>query len=348
MAKATRALVLCLLLGGCANFGYYAQMVGGQMQLMTSRRPISEIISDTATDPKLRQQLEQVSAIREFASHELALPKNGSYWAYADLGRPYVLWNVFAAPEFSVELQQWCFLFVGCVNYRGYFNKDNADRYAAKLRQEGADIYVGGVPAYSTLGYYNDPVLNTFLRFGDQEVARTIFHELAHQLVYAAGDSTFNESFATAVENEGMRRWLKQTARLEDLQNFETQQEHQAQIHRLVADSRNKLRAIYASTLASDAKRRAKSKVFEEMKQTYADLKSRWNGYGGYDKWFNLPMNNAILGSVALYTQWVPAFNALLEQEGGDLPHFYRRVAELAHLPLAKRSAALDHLMPSI
>jgi len=319
MLKLILATTLCLLVAGCTSIAYYAQAVEGQMKLMAGTRPIPEVVSDAATDPKLRQQLERVIAIREFASSDLALPNNGSYRSYADLGRPFVVWNVFAAPEFSVEPQQWCMLFVGCVNYRGYYDKNNANRFASGLSQEGMDTYVGGVSAYSTLGHFNDPVLNTFLRFGDEEVAHIIFHELAHQLVYADGDSAFNESFATTVENEGMRRWLAQSASPERLRDFEAQQERKAQFQRLVAGSRDKLRAIYASSLAPDAKRNAKMEVFTEMKRTYADLKAGWGGHGDYDRWFSQPLNNATLASVSLYTQWVPAFQALLEREGREL-----------------------------
>ena len=347
MLRLILATTLCLLVVGCTNIAYYAQAVEGQMRLMMSTRPISEVLNNAATDPGLRHQLERAIAILEFASRELSLPNNGSYRSYSDLGRPYVVWNVFAAPEFSVEPQQWCMIFVGCINYRGYYDKNDADRYAGKLRQAGADTYVSGVPAYSTLGYFNDPVLNTFLRFGDQEVARIIFHELAHQLVYAKGDSAFNESFATTVENEGMHRWLARSAAPERLRDFETQQERKVQFYHLVADNRDKLRAIYASSLAPDAKRRTKTEVIAEMKRAYADLKASWGGYGGFDQWFNQPLNNAALSSITLYTQWVPAFHALLEQEGGSLPRFYLRVAALAHLPKTERSATLNQLMPS-
>ena len=346
MLRLILAATLCLLVAGCANIAYYAQAVEGQMRLMAGRRPISEVVNDTATDPGLRRQLEQAIAIREFASRELALPNNGSYRTYADLGRPYVVWNVFAAPEFSLEPQQWCMVFIGCVNYRGYYDKNDAELYANELRQAGADTFVGGVSAYSTLGYFNDPVLNTFLRFGDQEVARIIFHELAHQLVYADGDSAFNESFATAVENEGMHRWLNKLAVPEKLRDFEKQQERKAQFYRLVADCRDKLRAIYASSLTPDEKRRAKTEVIEELQHNYTVLKASWGGYGGYDQWFNQPVNNAVLSSVTLYTQWVPAFQALLEQEGGSLPRFYQRVAALARLTKAERSAALKQFLP--
>jgi predicted aminopeptidase len=346
MRKLIFAMTLCLAAVGCTNIAYYAQAVEGQMRLMLGARPIPEVVNDAATDPGLRRQLERAITIREFASRDLALPNNGSYRSYADLGRPFVVWNVFAAQEFSVEPQQWCLVFIGCVNYRGYYDKNDADRYAAELRQAGIDTYVGGVPAYSTLGYFNDPVLNTFLRFGDQEVARIVFHELAHQLIYVEGDSTFNESFATTVENEGMHRWLTRAAASGRLRDFETQQERKGQFLRLLADSREKLRAIYVSSLLPDAKRRAKAEVIAEMKQSYADLKASWGGYGGYDQWFSQPLNNATLNSVTLYTQWVPSFQALLEQEGGSLPRLYLRVAALASLPKTERSAALSQLLP--
>ncbi len=274
MLRLVLVVSLCLLVFGCADIAYYAQATEGQMRLMAATRPISDVVKDPATDPVLRQQLQQEIAIREFASRELALPDNGSYRSYADLGRPYVVWNVFAAPEFSMELQQWCMIFAGCVNYRGYYDKNDAELYAGKLSQAGADTYVGGVSAYSTLGYFNDPVLNTFLRYGDTEVAHIIFHELAHQLVYAKGDSAFNESFATTVEDEGMRRWLKMSGSPERLRDFEKQQQYSAQFHQLVEESRDKLRAVYASSLAPDEMRRAKLAVITEMKHSLRRFES--------------------------------------------------------------------------
>ncbi|MDD5330670.1 MAG: aminopeptidase, partial [Sulfuricella sp.] len=194
------AIAAALFISGCANLGYYSQAVGGHLHVMNAAHPIRDVLQDPAADPELKHQLEDVAAIREFASRELALPDNNSYRAYADLGRPYVVWNVFAAPEFSVEPEKWCMAFVGCVNYRGYYDRADADRYADALRHRGLDAFVGGITAYSTLGLFDDPVLNTFLRLGDTEVARTLFHELAHQRLYVKGDSVFNESFATTVE----------------------------------------------------------------------------------------------------------------------------------------------------
>ena len=346
MVKAILATLLCLLVSGCSNVAYYAQSVEGHLRLMARTRAVADLVADAATDPVLRQQLEHASAIRDFASRELALPDNRNYRAYADLERPFVVWNVFSAPEFSVELQPWCMLFIGCVNYRGYYDQNAARRYADELGAMGADTYVGGVPAYTTLGYFNDPLLNTFLRFGDQEVARVVFHELAHQLVFAKGDTVFNESFATAVENEGVRRWLMQTGTPEQLRSFEAHQQRKAQFRQLVADYRDKLRTLYASDQPSDAKRQGKAEVIDDMKRRYADLKTSWGGYGGYDPWFSQPLNNATLGSVSLYTKWVPAFQALLEQEGGNLPRFYRRVTTLAELAKAERAEMLDQLLP--
>jgi len=339
------AAFLCLLLGACSTAGYYLQAIQGHLQLMVSTRPIDEMIADAATTPELRQQLEHASAIREFAVRELALPDNRNYRSYANLGRPFVVWNVFAAPEFSVDLRQWCMLFVGCVNYRGYYARDDAYGYAGELRASATDTYVAGIPAYSTLGYFSDPLLNTFMRFGDQEVARIVFHELAHQLIYVTGDSAFNESYATTVEGEGVRRWLAQSAP-ERLPEFARQQGRRAQFHRLIADFREKLRALYATPLAPEAKRERKVERFAEMQRAYAELKASWGGYGGYDPWFSQPLNNASLGSIALYTRWVPAFQALLAQEGGDLPRFYQRVRELAAVPKPERAATLDVLLP--
>lgn len=349
MPRAALAITFALLLGGCANLAYYAQAVGGQMQVMLAARPIPEILRDPATTPELRQQLEHTRAIREFASRELALPNNGSYRSYADLGRPYVVWNVFAAGEFSVHLQEWCLLVVGCVNYRGYYDRNEAERFARELEQQGQETYVANVPAYSTLGFFDDPVLNTFLRFGEQEVARIVFHELAHQLVFIPDDSTFNESFATTVEIEGMRRWLAKAGNSSAQRSFETWQDRKAQFQELVADYRKRLVSLYASSLSDPEKRRAKAATMTELRQAYAKLKSGWGeSRSGYDDFFGQNLNNAKLGSVSLYASLVPAFQTLLAQADYDLPRFYQRAAALARLNRDERRAALEHLIPVI
>lgn len=335
------AALLALLLTGCSSLGYYAQAVGGHIEVMQAKRPIRDVVEDATTDPGLRQKLQQVDSIREFASRELALPDNGSYRSYADLGRPFVVWNVFAAPEFSIEPEKWCMAVVGCVSYRGFYDRGEAERLANELRDQGFDTYVGGVPAYSTLGFFDDPVLNTFLRFGDIEVARLIFHELAHQVAFAEDDSAFNESFATAVENEGVRRWLAYRGTPELGSTFTAQQQRKTQFAELVARYRRRLDSAYAESAPIAAKRRAKAEVIGEMRREYATLKANWGGHAAYDAWLDKDLNNAKMATLALYTQLVPAFEAIFDEEGRDFARFYRRVATLARLPKTERRSEL-------
>ena len=340
------AVLLAGPLAGCSNLGYYVQAMGGHFEVMRAAQPISELVRDPASDPQLREKLVEVQAIREFASRELALPDNNSYRSYVDIGRPNVVWNVFAAPEFSLEPKRWCMLMVGCVNYRGYYDRKDAESLAAELRQEGYDTHVGGVPAYSTLGYFDDPVLSTFLRHGTPEVARTVFHELAHQLIYVADDSAFNESFATAVENEGMRRWLESRTASDQGRAFEAQRGRKADFARLMRDYRKQLHSLY-QTADSDARRRkAKAELLDTLRRDYADLKASWGGYSGYDKFFAEDLNNAKLASLSLYSALVPAFEALLDQENRELPRFYQRVRNLAALDREARRDVLARLLP--
>ena len=283
----------------------------------------------------------RVREIREFASHELGLPDNGSYTRYTDLGRQFVLWNVFAAPSLSLKPLQWCFPIAGCVNYRGYFSEDQAQAEAAKLRANGDDVHVAGVPAYSTLGYFDDPVLSSFVRWPETEVARLIFHELAHQLIYLPGDTVFNESYASTVEEVGLERWLAahpnstfeaQAARNEKLRE---------DFRRITRDARDHLNAVYASNASDDEKRKEKIEAFAAMKAEYERAKAGEPGLAGYDRWFAQNPNNASLAAIAIYTDRVPAFRALLAESGNDLPRFYDRVRALAALPKSERDAAL-------
>jgi predicted aminopeptidase len=341
------ALLAVLALSGCSNLAYYAQAVGGHLRVMRAARPISDWLNDPATEPALRQKLAEVRAMRDFASNELALPDNGSYRSYADLGRPFVVWNVFAAGEFSAQPHEWCMLVVGCVNYRGYYDKAEAEALAARLKADGLDTWVGGVPAYSTLGYLDDPVLNTFLRYGQNEVARTLFHELAHQKVFLSGDTAFNESFATAVEETGVARWLAAHGTAEHLLAFRKQQKRKGQFATLIKAYRERLGRLYdQKTMPPEDMRAAKAQIIGELRRAYSDLKTSWGGYAGYDYWFDGPLNNAQLASVNLYTRWLPAFQALLKQEGNDLPRFYAQVQQLADMPKKARETALEALMP--
>lgn len=337
-------LFLALALPGCASLRYYAQAIGGQLDLLHRSKPIDEVVHAPETRPALGAKLETVLRIREFASRELGLPDNRSYRNYADLERPFVVWNVFAAPELSLKPREWCFPVVGCVEYRGYFSKADAEQFAESVRRQGYDVFVYGVPAYSTLGWFDDPVLNTFIHYPDSEVARLIFHELAHQVTYIRDDSTFNESFAVAVEQEGVRRWLKASGTEAQQAAFETAQRRKREFTALVMKYRERLEALYGEAIGDDEKRRGKARILDEMQDDYRRLRDSWGGFKGYDRWFAQRLNNAHFGSVAAYTQLVPAFEALLARENHDLPRFYQAVKKLGRLPKAERVARLEEL----
>lgn len=340
-----RLLVLTLVLAplsGC----YLLQAAGGQLQLTLRRQPIDQLLQDAGTSPALRERLAYVAEARRFASAALALPDNASYRSYADLGRPFVVWNVFAAEEFSVEARHWCFPIAGCVVYRGYFSEQRAWRYAAQLRRRGLDVAVGGVAAYSTLGHFDDPVLNTMLGWDDVRLAGTLFHELAHQVAYAPGDSLFNESFATVVEEIGLQRWLQSRAQPELLQGWYEQRERNDQFIELLLGTRQRLQELYASTLPAPQMRERKQEEFGALKVRYAALKQDWGGYAGYDAWFAQTLSNAHLVSAATYYGCVPGLKRVLAELDGDLPRFYARVQELAKSEEERRAvceAAIGH-----
>ncbi len=344
---AAMAVVLLpvMLFAGCSaavvDLSYYWQSARGHLALVHGARPISELLEDGAVEPALAQRLRQASRIRSFASEELALPENGSYTRYADLGRAYAVWNVVAAPELSLRLRQWCFPVAGCVSYRGYFSQAEAQRYAAELRAQGWEVQVAGVPAYSTLGWFDDPILSSFIRYPEGELARLIFHELAHQVAYARGDSTFNESFATALEREGLRRWLAARADPALAAGYREFDARRAQFVALLRATRARLETAYESQLADADKRAAKAREFAALREQYLQLKAGWGGYAGYDRWFADGVTNAHLGAVATYTELVPGFERLLAAHGGDLPRFYLAVRALATADRAERDRVL-------
>jgi len=334
-----------ITLAECATFDtvdYYWQGAAGQLELLANAQPIPEVIG--RSDAALAARLKRIREIREFASRELGLPNNGSYTRYTDLGRPYVTWNVFATPELSLTPRQWCFPIAGCVNYRGYFKEAQAEGESKRLKAAGDDVYVGGVPAYSTLGWFDDPVLSSFVSWPETEVARLIFHELAHQLIYVKGDSAFNESYATTVEEEGLARWL--AARHDSkLTQLAARADHMRSVFRdLIRTTRTKLAAAYASNASDDDKRRAKHEILEAMKDAYEAAKHGDPGLSGYDRWFAQQPNNAAIAAIGLYTDHVQAFRELLHESRDDLPTFYQRVRELGALPKPARDAALDAL----
>ncbi len=331
-------------IAGCATFSYYAQSIGGQLDVLGRRQPIERLLADPETSSELRQRLQRVLEIRAFASVALALPDNGSYRSYADLERPAMVWSLVATPEFSMRPQQWCYPVIGCASYRGYFSPDRAARYAAQLQQQGLDVVVEPVPAYSTLGWFDDPLPNTVIRWPEPRLAGLIFHELAHQRLYVQGDSDFNEAFATLVAQTGVERWLTAAGDSEAMVRWRAQQAREQAFLGLLLDTRERLVRLYARTLEEAQMRALKQVQFQRLRADYANLKQSWQGYSGYDGWFDRELNNAHLASIATYEQQVPALRALLEHEGGDLAAFYRVCERLAQLSADERAAQLAAL----
>jgi predicted aminopeptidase len=343
--------IALLTLAGCGTAEFYWQGFAGQLDLFTRARPIAEVAESTP-DPRLKDRLRNAQAIRRYASRELGLPDNGSYTRYADLGRPFVVWNVFAAPELSLSPRQWCFPVAGCVNYRGYFAETDARAEAARLAAAGDDVHVGGVPAYSTLGYFDDPVLSTFIGYREPDLARLIFHELAHQVVYVKDDTSFNESFAVAVEEEGLNRWLLAQQGRADAAPFAGYVARgdrlRAEFRTLVRGTRDHLAALYASDASDADKQAGKAAAFAQMRVDYDALKAGWDGAPAFDRWFAGGANNAGIAAIALYSDRVPQFRALLDAEGRDLARFYAQVKVLAAMPKPQREAALAAYGPAL
>lgn len=359
-ALRTLALMLAVALSACATTaaddvdsawrpGYLWQSVAGHLQMLAAARPVDEVLADPATPDDLRQRLELSRTLRDYASQHLALPDNASYRRYADLGRPAAVWNVVAAPELSLKLKTWCFPVLGCVGYRGYFDKAEAEMLASALRAQGWEANVYGVPAYSTLGklpgsVFADPLLNTFLRGAEVDLARLVFHELAHQVAYADGDTTFNESYATAVERIGSRQWLAQGGREALIASTEALDRRRTEFRAMTMRARDRLEALYRSDVPDEDKRRGKARLMTELRAEYARWRDEsWGGDRAYDAWFD-SVNNARLGVLAAYNAQVPAFERLFEREGRDWPRFHAEVRRLAALPKAERDAALASL----
>jgi predicted aminopeptidase len=319
---------------------FYWQAIGGQLELLRKRTPIEKLVDDPDVDPALRATLSSVAAIRKFAVDELELPDNRSYTTYVALDRSYVVWNVVAAKEFSVDPERWCFPFAGCVAYRGFFARHAAERYQARLQERGLDTYSGGSSAYSTLGYFADPVLSTMISGGEQYVASLLFHELAHQKLYIKGDSEFSEAFATVIEEFGTERWLMMHGTAADLDRYRQRRRRGQDFAALITMQQTRLREIYARDEPPDIKREQKRAAFAVMQQDYAALKARWGGNTDYDAWFARPLNNAALAAVATYTRWVPVLRARLDARGLDA--FYADTAALAKLDNEERAARLN------
>lgn len=340
-SRAALILWVACALAGCSTLGYYSQAIGGHWSLMQARRPLPEVITDAATPDAVRRKLALAQAARAFASARLGLPANDSYTEYAALERRYVVWNVFAAPALSLELKESCFLFVGCVSYRGYFSEQAADAAGATLRAAGYDVFVGGVAAYSTLGWFADPLVSSMLNWEDAVLVKTIFHELAHQRLYIADDSAFNESFATAVAEFGFARWRAET---ELGASVTASQSHEREFIALVLRHQRALQAWYRRPLTDAEKLLRKARQMQRLRDEFAALSRNWADREDYARWLAHDLNNAKLASVGTYYRHVPAFTALLHHLAGDLPHFYAAAEALGRTPRAARAACLRAL----
>jgi predicted aminopeptidase len=339
-------LFLVLLISGCNSLSYYAQAVHGQYQILIHRQSIEKLIANPKTPPKLKQQLELVQQLRAFAKTELKLPVGDSYNKYVDIHRRYVVWDVQAAPEFSLQPKTWRYPFVGRLAYRGYFTEKSARECGDQLGKKGFDVYVDGVEAYSTLGWFKDPLLNTFIDESETELADVLFHELAHKRLFASGDTDFNEAFATAVGEEGVHRWLRSKCETSLLEMYDQALARQDQFVHLIMATRERLNNLYqkAATVASDEMRRQKQDVFDDLRRQYGDLQTSWGGYAGYDDWFSHDLNNAKLNTVANYYDYVPGFQRLLQSTGGNLEKFYAAAERMAREPENNRHEELRAL----
>ncbi|MBL9113620.1 MAG: aminopeptidase [Verrucomicrobiaceae bacterium] len=341
-----RALVAICLFGALASCGtvkYYTQAVSGQMEIWRKSHPIDQVLKKSDTKPKLRQRLELVQQLRDFATNHLHLPGGDTYHHYADLGRDYVVWVVYAAPEFDIEAKGWWYPIVGNLKYRGFFSEKDAKTLAAKLKAEDYDVLVGGVEAYSTLGWFDDPVLNTFLRREEADLAELLFHELTHIRLFIPGDTEFNEALATAVGQEGARRWLRSQKKMSDLTEYDDALKKDAEIIHMLTAKRPELQKLYEANrkLPVEQQRGAKKAAMEAIKNDYLRIRAGWAGDSRYDKMFKVPMNNARLCTLSTYYDLVPAFEKLIRECKGDLDAFFARAETFKRMDHAARRKAL-------
>ncbi|MAR92933.1 MAG: aminopeptidase [Pseudomonadota bacterium] len=330
------ALMLALMLAGC-DLPYYWQAIHGHWDLMQRRQPIQDLLQDQQTPAATRQQLQYLLRVREFALQQLPLENNGSYMDYVILDRPYVTWNVFATPELSMTNHTWCYPIAGCVSYRGYFEEAAAREYAQRWRNKGFDTYVGGAGAYSTLGWFDDPVLSSFLQRGPMSLASLLFHELSHQVLYVPDDTLFNESFASAMEQILLQRWVEQADLQAEYESYALQQQRQAEFTAFVLRHKDLRQALFDSELPAAEQRRRKQQLINAMRADYEQLKRQWKGYSGYDRWMAGELNNAQLSTVATYNELEPGFAAMYRQNGNDLGRFLDQCRQLAGLDRDQR-----------
>lgn len=321
-------LAVLAMLPSCRTAAFYGQAVRGQMDILRKSRPNSDVMADPASPPALRGQLAAVERIRAFATDHLSLPGGESYGKYADLGRDHVVWVIYATPEFSLKPKSWFYPFIGEMDYRGYFREKDAVALAEELRKGGYDVYLGGVDAYSTLGFFHDPVLNTFVVYPDVDLAETIFHELTHRRVFHNGDTVFNESLANVVAEEGVKRWLRHEGRLAELRHYEGRLVRRREFYQEIDRARRRLAALYASGKPAPVMRREKAAILAGLHGQFLELRRRWGGHG-LEGWLEENIHNGHIVSLRIYADHMPAFQALLARCGGNLDLFFKRVGDL-------------------
>lgn len=334
-----------LLSSGCSTVSYYAQAVSGQLDVMAASRPLDDVVADPDTPEHVRARLRLLPLLRRFALEQLHLAASDSYLSYADIGREAMVWSVVATPVDSLEPRQWCYPVIGCASYRGYFNVGDANAYAADLAVDGWDVAVEPVPAYSTLGWFSDPLPSTVVGWPVANNAGLIFHELAHETLYLAGDSAFNEAYASVVEREGVRRWLQRYGTPQARLARQQADARRRQFLALIDDARSSLQRLYASETDAPHMLQRKAAILERLRKGYATQKAAWGGYRGYDRWFERPLNNARIASVSTYNALTPAFEYLLRQAGGDMRRFHAECMALVALPDAQRGVRIDALL---
>jgi len=335
------AMLATTLISGCDTASYYYQAVNGQVKILNAREPVDKILKDPDTDPELKERLDYIVRVKSFATDTLGLPATDSYTSYVDLQRRFAVWNVFAAGEFSVQPETWCFPVAGCTAYRGYFDKSDAIAFESDLKSQGYDTYSGSVAAYSTLGWFDDPVLNTFFNRNQEELAALIFHEMTHQLIYVKGDSSFNEGLATTVEQAGLQQWLIVEGKPALFDQYTDKRQFHQEVVALINTNRGKRKSLYLSSIPTTEKRLRKKQLVNELRENYGALKTRLDRNYGYDNWFQKDLNNAQLTTITTYNELVPGFNRLLTLLNHNLPAFYDASRHLASLDKEERHRIL-------
>ncbi|MBN2428011.1 MAG: aminopeptidase [Deltaproteobacteria bacterium] len=335
---------LLFLFASCSSISYFCDAIKGHFEILNKAEPIDEVISREATPPHLKKTLINIRQAREFAVLELLLPANGSYFRYADIGRKCVTWNVIATEEFSVVPEEWCFPVAGCVSYKGFFNPRDAKNFASDLQERGLDTCIVGAAAYSTLGWFEDPILSTMIYRRESDYVNVLFHELAHQKLYVKNDTAFNEAFATSVAEEGIRRWFARTGDVEAYEEYLISRQRSRKFNALILRARDKLKSLYNQKTSPEVMRRQKVEIFQQLQTDYSELKKQWDGDARYDAWMAKRLNNAHLALVATYNDIVPIFRLMIQQSDGNLKSFYDRAAFISSQPYEKRHQVLKQI----